>query len=55
MRDNDGGPVCHQAVEGGLHQAFAFRIERGRRLVEQEDRSVLQDRPGNGDTLALAA
>ena len=46
---------CHQPVESGLDLALAFRIERGGRLVEKQDRRILQDRPGNRETLALAA
>src|SRR5439155_3324274 len=31
-----------------------FRIERARRLIEEQDRRIAQDRPANGDALALA-
>ena len=32
-----------------------LRIERARRLVEDQDRRVLQQHAGDGDALALAA
>jgi hypothetical protein len=38
-----------------LHLALGFGVERGGRLVEDDDRCVLQDRPGDADALALAA
>ena len=44
-----------QRVERRLHFALALRIERRGRLVEQQDRRVLQHRAGDGDALALAA
>ena len=41
--------------ERGLHHALALGIERAGRLVEQQQRRVLQDRAGDRDALALAA
>ena len=41
--------------DGVLHQPLGFGIERGRRLVEQDDRRILDQRAGDGDALALAA
>lgn len=38
-----------------LDRLFVFRIERRRRLIENDDRRVLQDRPGDADPLALTA
>ena len=38
-----------------LHVALGFRIERGGRFVEQDDRRVLDQRARDGDALALAA
>ena len=43
------------ALDRLLHRALAFGVERARRLVEQQHRRVAQDRPGDGDALALAA
>ena len=39
----------------GLHQVLGFGVERGGRLVEDQDRRVLQDRARDGDALALPA
>ena len=55
MGDDDGRPAFHQAVQSGLHDLFAFRIESRRRFVEDENPRILQDSPGDGDALALAA
>ena len=55
VRDHDGGALLHQPRERVLHQRLAFGIERGGRLVEQQERRVAQDRARNGDALALAA
>src|SRR4051812_40796964 len=45
----------HHAVEVRLDRLFHFRIERRRRLVENEDRSILEHHTRNGDALTLAA
>ena len=45
----------HQFLQRGLHQGFAFGIERRRGLVEQQQRRIAQDRAGDRDALALAA
>ena len=45
----------HEAVELLLDRRLDLRIERAGRLVEDEDRRVLEDQPGDGDALALAA
>ncbi len=55
VRDDEGGAVLHQPLERGLYQRLALGVERGRRLVEQEERRLAQDGAGNGDALALAA
>ena len=55
MGDDDGRTAFHEAVQGGLDDFFAFRIEGRRRFIEDEDARVLEDGPGDGDTLALAA
>ena len=53
--DDEGGAAPHQLADGVLHQALGFRIERAGRLVEQQDRRVLQEGAGERDALALAA
>ena len=42
MRDHQRGAAFHQPLERVLHGALALRVERGRRLVEQQDRRILQ-------------
>ena len=44
----------HNSVERFLHLPLGFRTQRRRRLVEQDDRRVLNQRACNGDALALA-
>ena len=53
--DGDRGPACLQPLEGLLDQALADRVEGGRGLVEDQDPGVLQQHPGDGDALLLAA
>jgi hypothetical protein len=55
VRDDQGGPVLHQALEGFLHQALRLGVEGGRRLVEDQDGRVLQDRARDREPLALSA
>ena len=53
--DGDGGARLHQALQGFLHQAFALCVEGRGGFVQDEDGRVLQDGPGDADTLALPA
>ena len=46
MGDDQGGAALHQPVERGLDLALALGIERRGRLVEKQDRRILQDRRG---------
>ena len=55
VRDGDHGLAGHQPREALLDRRLDFRIERRGRLVEDEDRRVLQEHAGDGDALALAA
>ena len=55
MRDRDDRPSLREALERGLHRTLGLRVERGRRLVENEDRGVAQDRPRDRDPLLLPA
>ena len=45
-------PLC-QPVHRRLHQPFAFRVQRTRRLVQKQHRRIPQDRPRNRDPLLL--
>ena len=53
--DDQGGALVHQPVERLLHGKLALGIEGAGRLVEQQDGGIAEQRPGDGDALALAA
>src|SRR5437660_8203873 len=55
VRDDEDGAVRHQPVDGLLHQPLRFGIQRARRLVENQNRRIAQQRPRDRDALALAA
>jgi hypothetical protein len=55
VRDGDHGLALHQRVKVLLDRRLDFRIERRGRLVEHQDRRVLQEDPRDRDALALAA
>src|SRR5262249_40639160 len=45
MRDHERGAALHDLVKCGLHLGLSESIERTRRLVENENRRVLEERP----------
>ena len=55
VRDGDHGLAFHQFKEVFLDRGFDFGVKRGGRLVEDQDRRVLQEDARDGDALALAA
>ena len=55
VRDRDHGAAAHQPAERLADRFLGFAVERGGRLVEQQDRRILQERARDGDALALAA
>ena len=55
VRDDDRRAAAHRRFERGLDHPLAFGVERARRLVEQQQRRVLQHRARDRDALALAA
>ncbi len=55
MGDGDHRLAGHQPVEALLDRRLDLRIERRGRLVEDQDRRVLEQHAGDGDALALAA
>src|SRR5947209_449916 len=55
VRNHDRRTTAHQRSQGGLYLALALGIERRGRLVEQQDRGVLQHRAGDRQALALSA
>src|SRR5690606_37352169 len=55
LRDDQAGATPGEFLHGGPELVFAFRIESGSRLVENDDRRVLQEGARDGDALALSA
>ena len=53
--DDERRAVAREAGERLLHEPLRFGIERARRLVEQQDRRVLEDGARERQPLALAA
>ena len=46
---------CSQVFQGLLHQMFAFVVQGGGGFIQNQDGRVLQEHPGNGNALLLAA
>jgi len=55
MGDDEGGPAAEEPAQGLLDQAFAFRVQGRGGLVQDQDAGILQNGPGYGHPLALAA
>ena len=55
MRDRQHGAAAHQAAERLADELLGCAVERGGRLVEQQQRRVLEERARDGDALALSA
>ena len=55
MRDQDACPAFNQRINRLLDQAFGNGIQRGGGLVEDQQRRVLQQHPGDGNPLLLSA
>jgi hypothetical protein len=55
MRDGDDSAPLHQAAERLADRFLRFAVERGGRLVEQEERRVLEERPRDRNALTLSA
>ena len=55
VSDDHGGPISHDPVERFLDDVLGLGVQRAGRFVEEENSRVLEDRPGNGDPLLLAA
>ena len=53
VRDNQCGASRHQAGQGLLYQVLTFGIQRTGGLIEQQDRRIHQQRPGNCQSLTL--
>ena len=55
MGDNDGRARGFQTLQGLPHRRLIDRVEMRSRLIQDQHRRVFQERPRDGDTLALAA
>lgn len=55
VRDHQHGAAPAQSGQGVLHQRLILGIDAGRGFVQQQDRRVLEQRPGNRQALALSA
>ena len=55
VRDDERRAVAHQVLQRFLDQQLRFGVERRRRLVQDQDRRVLQQRARNRQALALPA
>ena len=55
MGNHDGGFALHQTTEGLKYQLFGGSIEAGAGLIHNQDRSVADNRTGDGDALTLSA
>src|SRR5579872_5064054 len=51
----DGVALAMQMGEQGHNLAAGLRIQVSGRLVRQDDRRIVDQRPGHGDALALAS
>ena len=54
VRDDERGPAVQQAAERVLDLPFGADVDRARRLVEDQDPRVGEQRPRERDELALA-
>ena len=55
VRDDERRAAAHRRVDRFLNLAFGFGVERARRLVENHDRRILEERAGDRQALSLAA
>jgi len=54
MGDDERRPVFHDTGQGLLNQPLGLRIQGRGRLVQDQDRRILEQGPGQGQPLALA-
>src|SRR5581483_10730799 len=54
VRDHNGGTTLHQTFQGLLNQLLGLAIQRTGRFVQQQNARVFQERPCDGNTLALS-
>jgi hypothetical protein len=54
VSDDEGRPVLEKSSHCSLDEPFRFRIDFGRRLVQDQDLGISQHSAGNGYALPLA-
>ena len=55
VRHDQHGPAKRDALDVGIDQRLAFRIERAGGLIQDQDARIMDQRPRDRQTLALAA
>lgn len=55
VSDHQGSTTLHDVVEGCLDMTLRLGIQRRGGLIEDQQRRVFEQRPGNRQTLALTA
>ena len=55
MGDDNGGPPLHQRLQGVLDGVLGDGVQGGGGLVQDQDLGILEDDPGDGEALLLAA
>ena len=53
MGDNQGGAALHQILQRLTQLALTYRVQVGSRLIQDQDRRILQQRAGDGNALPL--
>ena len=53
--DGDGGTILRQFFQAFLDMAFAFVIESACRLIQNQNRRILKEYPGDRNPLLLSA
>ena len=54
VRDDEGRPAGHRLAQPRLDRGLGGRVDRGGRVVEDQDPRIGKQRPGDRDSLALA-
>ncbi len=54
MGNDETRAALHQRLQARLNKTFRLRIEVARRLIENEDAGIGQERSGDGNPLPLA-
>lgn len=55
MRDDDGCPLLAAGGQRGLYAALGKRVQRARRLVQEQHTGVFEQSARKGDPLLLAS